>query len=44
MDGYVNVSFDGESYTVLTNRSGGTFVINGKKFELEAGREFTVKA
>lgn len=44
MDGFVNVSFDGESYTVLTNKSGGTLIINGKKFELEAGKEFTVKA
>ena len=33
--GYVDVSYDGRKFTVLTNRDGGTVIAGGKKIALK---------
>ena len=42
--GIVDVSFDGETFTVLTNRDGGTLVVGGKRIRLEKNEKTSTKA
>ena len=42
--GYVDVSFDGEKFTISTNRDGGTLIYGGKKIALSRDKKTEILA
>lgn len=42
--GYVDVSFDGETFTAVTNRAGGTLIVDSERIPLVPGEKSTAKA
>ncbi|MBR6051901.1 MAG: hypothetical protein IKP68_11975 [Clostridia bacterium] len=42
--GYVDVSFDGETFTAVTNRAGGTLIVGSERIPLVPNEKATAKA